>query len=108
MENISFDEFKKLDIRIAEIKSAEKVAGTDKLLKLKIMIGNEERQTITSIAKDYSPEELIGKKIVVLTNLEPRTIRGEKSEGMLLAALEGDKVVLLVPDKDISSGISVS
>ncbi|MDI6840848.1 MAG: methionine--tRNA ligase [bacterium] len=105
---VSLEDFKKLDIRVAEIKEALKIDGTDKLLKLRILIGNEEKQIIAGIAPHYSPQELIGKKVVVLTNLEPRIIKGECSDSMLLAATEGDKVVLLVPDKNISSGSRVS
>ncbi|MCK4353390.1 methionine--tRNA ligase [candidate division WOR-3 bacterium] len=105
---VSFDDFKKLDIKIAEIKEVINIKGANKLLKLKIVIGKEERQIVAGIGAYYSPRELIGKKIVVLTNLEPRIVKGELSEGMLLAATEGDKIVLLTPDKDISSGSIIS
>jgi methionyl-tRNA synthetase len=99
-------DFKRFDIRIAEIKSAEEIPGSDKLLKLKIDIGGEERQIVAGIKKKYSPAQLKGKKIVVIANLKPAIIRGVKSEGMLLAA--GDEPVLLVPDEDIAAGAKVS
>lgn len=105
---ISYEEFKKLDIRIAEIKEASRVPKADKLLKLKIQIGDKETQIVAGIAKSYAPEALIGKKIVVLVNLEHRKIMGETSEGMLLAATDENNVVLLVPDKDILSGVPIS
>lgn len=110
METIPFSEFAKLDIRIASIISAERVEGTDKLLKLKIKIGEEERTLAAGIAQHYLPENLVGKKIVVVTNLEPRKIRGIESQGMLLAAgsKETDACVLLCPEKDIEDGTKVS
>jgi methionyl-tRNA synthetase len=82
-------DFQKLDLRVAEVKQAEKVEGTDKLLKLQIDIGGEPRQIVAGIAQHYKPEELIGKKIVVVANLKPATIRGVESRGMLLAASAG-------------------
>ena len=109
MENISFDYFKGMDLRIAEIKVCEDVAGADRLYKLTIDAG-EERQIVAGIKAYYSKEELVGKKIVIVANLEPRTLRGIASHGMLLAASNADKsaVVLLTPDKDIPNGSSVS
>lgn len=105
---ISFSDFEKLDLRVAEVKQASKVEGTDQLLKLTVSIGEEEREIVAGIAQNYTLEKLIGKKIIVLVNLEPRTIKSVLSKGMLLAATEGNKVVLLVPDKDISVGSTVS
>ncbi|HCJ67286.1 MAG TPA: methionine--tRNA ligase subunit beta [Elusimicrobia bacterium] len=109
MENISFEYFKKMDLRIAEIKSCEEVAGADKLYKLTVNFG-EERQIVAGIKPYYSKEELVGKKIVVITNLEPRSLRGVTSQGMLLAASNEDKssVVLLTLDKDIPNGSRIS
>ena len=110
METIKFDDFAKIDLRIAKIISAEKVEGADKLLKLIVSLGNEERQIVAGIAQHYSPEELIGKKIALVANLEPKKLRGVESQGMLLAAVKGndEEIALLVPDKDIEEGTKVS
>ncbi len=105
---ITLDDFKKLDIRIAKIEKAEKVEGTDKLLKLEINIGEERRTIVAGIATEYSPEELGGKFIVVICNLEPVKIRGIESNGMLLAAVDKDKISLLTVDKDVNPGTKVS
>lgn len=106
-EKISYDEFRKMDIRVAEILKAEKVEGADKLLKLNVDIGDEERTIVAGIAESYDAKKLEGKKIIVLTNLEPKTLRGIESQGMLLAAVSGGKPVLLVPDKDAESGSEI-
>ncbi len=90
MENISFDLFKQIDLRVAEIKACEDVPGADRLYKLTIDIGGE-RQIVAGIKAHYTKEELIGKKIAVVANLEPRTIRGLTSHGMLLAASDPEK-----------------
>jgi methionyl-tRNA synthetase len=109
VENISFDYFKQIDLRIAEIKVCEDVPGADRLYKLTIDAG-EEREIVAGIKAYYTKEELVGKKIVIVANLEPRTLRGITSHGMLLAASSEDKssVVLLSPDKNIPNGASVS
>lgn len=109
VENISFDYFKKIDLRVAQIKECEEVEGADRLYKLTIDVG-EERQIVAGIKAYYSKEELVGKKIIIVANLEPRTLRGITSQGMLLAASSEDKssVVLLTPDKDIANGAAVS
>jgi methionyl-tRNA synthetase len=105
---ISFEEFSKIDLKVAEVKEAEKIEGADKLLKLKIDIGSEERQIVAGIAEQYSPEEMIGKRIVVVTNLQPAKIRGIESRGMLLAAKDGKTLSLVVLDKEAKSGSEVS
>ena len=109
MDNVTFDDFKKIDLRVAEIKTCEDVPGADKLYRLTIDVG-EERTIVAGIKQHYTKEELVGKKIVVITNLEPRTIRGITSHGMLLAASNPDQtsVVLVGPDRDIPSGSTVS
>ncbi len=104
---IKYDDFAKLDLRVGEVVKAEKVEGADKLLKLTVDIGGEERTLAAGLAKYYKPEELEGKKIIVLVNLEPKKLRGVESQGMLLAAEEGSNVVLLTVDKDIKSGAKV-
>jgi methionyl-tRNA synthetase len=105
---VTYDDFKKLKLRVAEVLEAEKVEGADKLLKLQIQIGKEKRQIIAGIAKHYSAEDLIGKKIIVIVNLEPAKIRGVESNGMLLAASKGKELVLVSVDKDIESGAKIS
>ncbi len=107
MGRISIDDFKKLDLRVAEILEVERVPGTDKLYKLKIDLGNEQREIVSGIADYYSPEELKGKKIVVLANLEPKVIRGVKSDGMLLAAEKEGKLALLTVDREIENGTPI-
>lgn len=105
---IKYEDFAKLDLKVAEIKTAEKVAGADKLLKISIDLGNEQRTLAAGLAEYYSPEELIGRKIIVLTNLEPRKIKGIESNGMLLAAeTEEGTVGLLMVDKDLKPGAIV-
>jgi len=104
---ISIEDFTKIDLRIAEVLEAEKVEGADKLLKLQIKIGNEKRQIVAGIAQHYTPEELIGKKIVVVANLKPAKLRGIESCGMLLAASDSKGLTLVTVDRDIDSGAKV-
>lgn len=104
---ISYDEFKKLDIRVAEVKSAERVAGADKLLKLVLDDGEGERQIVAGVAQWYEPESLVGKKIALLANLQPAKIRGVESQGMLLAADVEGRAVVLTPDQDVPPGSKV-
>lgn len=101
---ISFDDFKKLDIRIGRIIAAERIQDTEKLLKIEIDVGAEKRQLVAGIAQSYEPDALIGKEIPVLLNLEPRTIRGVESHGMILAAVMDGKAVLMHPDKEVPPG----
>ncbi|WP_422448510.1 methionine--tRNA ligase [Thermoanaerobacterium sp. DL9XJH110] len=104
---VSIEEFAKLDLRVAEVLEAEKVKGADKLLKLRIKIGDESRQIVAGIAKHYAPEQLVGKKIVVVANLKPAKLRGIESQGMLLAASNAGKLTLITVDEDIESGAKV-
>jgi methionine--tRNA ligase beta chain len=101
---ITFEDFKRLDIRIGRILLAEKVEGTDKLMKLEIDFRTEKRQVVAGIAEFYQPDQLAGKEIPVLVNLEPRTIRGTESHGMILAADVEGKAVLLHPEKEVPPG----
>ncbi len=103
---IEFKDWKELDIRIGEIKEVKDHPNADKLLILKVDVGKE-IQLVAGIKNNYSKKELIGKKIVVFTNLEPAELRGVKSEGMLLAAVKDKEVVLLVPEKDIANGARI-
>jgi methionyl-tRNA synthetase len=106
-EMISYDEFSKLDIRVALVENVEKVPKADKLLKLSIDLGTEKRTIVAGLAEFYNPKDLIGKKIVILANLEPRKLRGITSQGMLLAAEDGKLVSILTPDKDITPGSKI-
>ncbi len=110
---VKYEDFAKLDLRVATILSAEKVEGADKLLKLRIRMGPEERTLAAGIAKNYLPEELPGKKIIVIANLEPRKIRGIESQGMLLAAVSKDDagnetgLSLVSPGRDLPDGSKI-
>jgi len=105
---ITFDEFQNIELKTAKILKAEKVDGTDKLLKLQIKVGDKQRQIVSGIAQFYSPEELVGKMIVVVTNLKPATIFGIKSNGMLLAAKNGKALTLMtIEGKKVSSGMRI-
>lgn len=104
---IKFDEWEKLDLKVAEVLSVEDHPNADKLYVIRVKLGDEERTIVAGLKEHYSKEDLKGKKIIVLTNLEPATLRGVKSEGMLLAAENKETCSLLVVDKDISSGTKV-
>jgi len=105
---ITFDEFKKVELKVAKVVSAEPVPGASKLLKLMIDLGTEQRQIVAGIATGYPPSELVGRLIVVVTNLAPARIRGVESNGMLLAAVAGDQLALVTLDRDIPPGTPVS
>ncbi|MGC9002690.1 MAG: methionine--tRNA ligase [Dictyoglomus sp.] len=108
-QKISIDEFKKLDLRIAKVISARRVENSDKLLLLEIDLGEEKRQIVAGIAEYYKPEELIGKEIVVVYNLQPAKIRGYESQGMLLAAKDSKgRLAILTPEKEVDPGSKVS
>ena len=109
LENvITFDEFQNVELKTAKILKAEKVDGADKLLKLQIKVGDEQRQIISGIAQFYPPEELVEKMIVVVTNLKPATIFGIESNGMLLAAKNGRTLTLMTIDSEkVSSGMRI-
>jgi methionyl-tRNA synthetase len=108
MDLLDIEDFKKLDLRVAHIKSAGVVPGAKKLLMVNIDIGGEERQIVAGIAEHYAPEDLVGRNIIVIANLKPAKIRGVESQGMLLAATDGDRVILLVPDKEAAPGSRIS
>ena len=110
--NITFEDFKKLDIRIGKILSAEKVEGTDRLLRLEVDFGSDpstgsgrlRRQIVSGISEFYKPEDLLDKEFVFIVNLEPRKFMEVESQGMVLAADDGGKPVLLKPDKEVPVG----
>jgi len=108
MSEITIDEFNKIDLRIAEVLEAKRVAGADKLLELRIKVGETARTLVAGIAQQYAPETLVGRKIVIVANLQPRRLRGVESQGMLLAANDGNRAILLAPDQDVPSGVRVS
>ena len=105
---ITIEDFKKMELKIAEVLSAAPHPQADRLLVLRIRIGEEERTLVAGVRAHYTETELVGKKIVVVANLEPALIRGVRSEGMLLAASDGQGLTLLVPERSIASGARVS
>jgi len=108
MDLIKYDDFAKLDLRVCTIKEASAVEGADKLVLLKLDDGTEAgRQIVAGIKKHYSPETLIGTQVIVVANLEPRKLRGIESQGMLLAASNGEELALLQPQKLIAAGSKV-
>jgi methionine--tRNA ligase beta chain len=107
-DQISFEEFKKAEIRMGKILSCEKVEEADKLLKLQVDFGDFQRQIVSGIAESFSPEELVGKILPFVVNLEYRKFKGEESQGMLVATGTGsDNVVLLEPSGEIEPGAEV-
>ena len=108
MDIITYDEFKRMDLRVAHILAAERVPGATKILKLQVDIGTEQRQMVAGIAETYTPEELVGKKLIVIVNLKPAVIRGIESQAMLLAAITADnKALIPFFDRDIPAGAIV-
>ncbi|MBQ8471265.1 MAG: methionine--tRNA ligase subunit beta, partial [Alistipes sp.] len=107
-DNISFDDFQKMDIRVSTILTAEKVAKTKKLLKLTVDTGIDQREIVSGIAEHFTPEELVGKQVLVLVNLEPRELKGTLSRGMILMAEDASgKLRLLQPNEAVNNGAIV-
>ena len=105
---ISIDDFNKIDLRVAKVLEAEAVEGADKLLRLKLEVGDETRQVFAGIKSAYEPEELLGRHVVMVANLEPRKMRFGVSEGMVLISGPGEKELWLVsPDPGAQSGMKV-
>jgi methionyl-tRNA synthetase len=104
---VSIDEFKRIDLRVAEVLAAEAVPKSKKLLKLTVRLGGETRTLVAGIAEHYRPEALVGRKVVVVANLEPATLMGVTSNGMVLAGSAGDTLALLALDRDLPSGAKV-
>lgn len=104
---VTFEEFKKLEIKVAQIKTVREHPNADKLYCLTIDVGGVEKQIVAGIRLFYQPGDLVGKKIVVINNLEPAVIRGEKSEAMLLAASDVKGISVLTPERDCEIGSSV-
>lgn len=104
---ITIDDFMKVDLRVAEVIQAERVEKADKLLKLQLDLGSEKRQVVSGIAKYYQPEQLIGKKVICAINLKPVKLRGELSQGMILAGEENGTLSLATVDSDLPNGTKI-
>jgi len=107
MDIITYEEFSKLDLRVATVLKAERVEGAKKLIRLQIDIGTEQRQIVAGVAETYAPEDLVGKKFIVIANLKPAVIRGVESQGMLLAAVVDDKASIPFFDPIVPAGAKV-
>lgn len=106
---INFETFKQVELKVAKVLDAERVEGSEKLLKLKVNLGSEERQIIAGVGNKYQPENLVGKNIIIVANLEPRKLMGLESQGMLLAASnESEGPILLTTMEDIGGGSSIT
>lgn len=106
-DEITIDDFAKIDLRVATVVAAERVPKTDKLIKLQVKIGDEERTIVSGIAQHYEPENLIGKNVIVIANLKPAKLRGIESRGMVLAASDGEGNLVLADAPGIASGSKV-
>jgi methionine--tRNA ligase beta chain len=105
---LTIDEFQRVELRVATILSAEPHPNADRLLVLKIDLGSEQRQLVAGIRAHYAPEALVGKQIVVVANLEPATLRGVESQGMMLAAADADgRLAFVTPERPIAPGATV-
>lgn len=107
---VTIDDFKRFDLRVAKVIEATPVAKSNKLIKLKVKVGDIEKQILAGVKQHYDPEKLVGRKIIIINNLEPAKIMGETSEGMMLAAGNADRsqVIFLTPESDIDDGSKVS
>jgi len=105
---ITFDQFKQMDIRIARITAVENHPNADKLYLLSVDTGEGIKKLVAGIREHYTAEELIGRQVVIVNNLQPATIRGQSSEGMALATKDGEKLALLAPDKEVKVGSPVT
>lgn len=111
---ITYDYFAKLELRVATIITAKRVTGSEKLLKLQVNLGSqsseetrEERQIIAGIGKNYQPEDLLGRQIIIIVNLEPRSLLGLESQGMLLAADTPHGPVIITLDQEVAAGAKI-
>ena len=107
MAEISFEEFKKLDMRVGIVTAVEDHPNADKLYVMKVDLGGEERQVVAGLKPYYEREKLLGKRVVVVVNLAPAVLRGVESRGMLLAAQHGDRVIILTTDEEMPAGAKV-
>lgn len=104
---LKFERFMDVELRVAQVLEAERVEGTDKLLKLQLDVGDERRQIVAGVAESYPPEDMVGKRIVIVANLKPARIRGIVSDGMLLAADLDGKPIVATFDRDVPPGTRV-
>lgn len=104
---IAYDDFSKLELRVAKVLAAREHPNADKLLLLQVQVGAVEKQIVAGIRGHYEPQSLVGRQIVIVNNLAPAMIRGEESNGMLLAASDAGGVVLLRPDRDCEPGSGI-
>lgn len=107
MEEVSIEEFQRIDLRVAKIIDVQDHPKADKLYILKVDLGDEIRQLVAGIKNHYKKEELINKKIIIIANLKPAVLRGFESKGMMLAADDGNNVVIVTIDKDIVNGSKI-
>ena len=105
---ITIDDFRKVELKVATVKSAEPHPNADRLMVLRVDLGNEERQICAGIRSHYAPEDLVGKQIVVVANLETAKLRGLESQGMLLAASDDGREIVLTPEKPVQPGAKIS
>lgn len=108
MREVPYSDFQKLDLRIGKIENVEEVEGLDRIYQLVVDLGREKRTLLAGLKETHQPYELLGKSVVVVTNLEPREIKGINSQGMLLCAVSGEKPVLLIPEEEVKPGSKVS
>jgi len=109
LSEVSFDDFKKLDMRIGTVVDVSRIPRTERLYKIIVDLGDlGRRQAVSSLVGYYTPEELLSKRIVFLTNLKATKFAGELSEGMLMAAEKGDKLALLTTDREIENGAKIT
>lgn len=104
---VTIEDFAKLDLRVARVVAAEPHPNADRLIKIQVELGEERRQIVAGIARQYRPEDLVGRFIVVVANLKPAVLRGEPSQGMLLAASSGGVISILTPDREVPPGSEV-
>ena len=107
IKEIAIEDFAKVDLRVAQVLSAEKVPKADKLLKLEVQVGDEKRIIVAGIALHYQPEELVGKSIIIVANLKPAKLRGITSQGMLLAASDAEGLAVLTVDRPVTKGSKI-
>ena len=104
MNMATIEDFKKFEFVVAEIKEVKEHPNADRLYLVKVDTGKEERQLVAGIRRSYTPEQLIGRRVIVVNNLDPAVIRGEQSQGMILAATDEQGVSILAPDRDVVLG----
>ncbi len=107
MSELTLEDFKKVELRIAKVLDVQEIPGADRLWKLSIEVGAEKKEIVAGVKKSYPREALLGRSIVVVNNLAPTTIRGVESRGMLLAAKSGEELCLLGVEKELPSGSAV-